>query len=467
MSEMQFADHFAYSNTDSEMSVLGAAMQDAKALKLVIEMAPEEFTLPEHRLILMAMKSLAEDGKPVDLVTMHDRLSAGKKIDIIGGVAYLMRLISFTPTTANVKTHIGIVRECSARRQLKSIGEALINASGDKERTIDEIREKAALTIRDVKAGETVKLISQEEALMMTYEKMDEAQKREGKPNDRIMTGIRGLDKRTGGLAGSKLVVIGARPSVGKSIFAMSICMNAAKAGKRVLYVSLEMEADEIMEREFAAASLVPLTEITSNEIQEESWMKLAQSIGYLASQQIFYCTEADTVEDIRKAAFFLFENGGIDLICVDYIQLMEATYARKQNRQEQVAEISRGLKKLAQEMKIPIIALSQLNRSSEKTQTGRRVKRAPTMSEARESGAIEQDANIFILLHDPDVDELEGDDLKRMFKNLKDRGMKLIHVNVDKNRQGKKGWFYVAFDGDHMRFLSLSKEDPNEPEQG
>lgn len=467
MSEMQFADHFAYSNTDSEMSVLGAAMQDAKALKLVIEMAPEEFTLPEHRLILMAMKSLAEDGKPVDLVTMHDRLSAGKKIDIVGGVAYLMRLISFTPTTANVKTHIGIVRECSARRQLKSIGEALINASGDKERTIDEIREKAALTIRDVKAGETVKLISQEEALMMTYEKMDEAQKREGKPNDRIMTGIRGLDKRTGGLAGSKLVVIGARPSVGKSIFAMSICMNAAKAGKRVLYVSLEMEADEIMEREFAAASLVPLTEITSNEIQEESWMKLAQSIGYLASQQIFYCTEADTVEDIRKAAFFLFENGGIDLICVDYIQLMEATYARKQNRQEQVAEISRGLKKLAQEMKIPIIALSQLNRSSEKTQTGRRVKRAPTMSEARESGAIEQDANIFILLHDPDVDELEGDELKRTFKNLKDRGMKLIHVNVDKNRQGKKGWFYVAFDGDHMRFLSLSKEDPNEPEQG
>lgn len=117
--------------------------------------------------------------------------------------------------------------------------------------------------------------------------------------------------------------------------------------------------------------------------------------------------------------------------------------------------------------MKIPIIALSQLNRSSEKTQTGRRVKRAPTMSEARESGAIEQDANIFILLHDPDVDELEGDELKRTFKNLKDRGMKLIHVNVDKNRQGKKGWFYVAFDGDHMRFLSLSKEDPNEPEQG
>lgn len=464
MNEMPYADIFAYGNIEAEMSVLGAAMQDGKALKLVAEMSPEDFTAPEHRLILMAMKELAKAGKPVDLVTMHEQLSAGKKIDIIGGVAYLMQLINFTPTTANVKSYIGIVRECAARRQLKAIGEALISASGNSERKVDEIREKAALTIRDVRAGNAVKMISQEEAVILTYEKMDEAQKREDKPDDRIMTGIRGLDKRIGGLAGSKLVVIGARPSVGKSIFAMSICMNAAKAGKRVLYVSLEMEADEIMEREFAAASMVPLTEITSGEILEESWTKLAQSMSYLASHKIFYCTEADTVEDIRKAAFYLYENGGIDLICVDYIQLMEATYARKQNRQEQVAEISRGLKKLAQEMKIPIIALSQLNRSSEKTQTGRRVRRAPTMSEARESGAIEQDANIFILLHDPDVDELEGDELKRTFKNLKDRGMKLIHVNVDKNRQGKKGWFFVAFDGDHMRFLSLSKEDPNEP---
>lgn len=463
MSEIQFPDRFAYSNEEAEMSVLGAAMQDGKALKLAAEMAAEDFTSPAHRLILTALKELNKAGKPADLVTMNDKLSEGKKIDIIGGVQYLTKLISFVPTTANVKSYIGIVKECAARRRLKAIGEALINASGNCERKVDEIREKAALTIRDVKAGESVKLISQEDAIMLTYDKLEEAQKREGKPNDRILTGIKGLDKRTGGLAGSKLVVIGARPSVGKSIFAMSICMNAAKSGKRVLYVSLEMEADEIMEREFASASLVPLTEITSNEIREESWFKLAESIGYLSAHKIFYCTEADTVEKIRKAAFHLYENGGLDLICVDYIQLMEATYARKQNRQEQVAEISRGLKKLAQEMKIPILALSQLNRSSEKTQTGRRVKRAPTMSEARESGAIEQDANIFILLHDPNIDELDGDDLKRMFKTLKDRGMKLIHVNVDKNRQGKKGWFYVAFDGDHMRFLSLSKDELSE----
>ena len=182
--------------------------------------------------------------------------------------------------------------------------------------------------------------------------------------------------------------------------------------------------------------------------------MKLAESLPVLCQRKIMYCTEADTVEKVRKAAFFMFENGGIDLICVDYIQLMESGKKRS-SRQEEVADISRGLKKLAQELKIPIIALSQLNRSSQKE------KRAPTMSEARESGAIEQDANIFILLHDPDVGELKDENLRKLSKNLGDRGMKLIYVNVDKNRQGRKGVFYIAFDGDHMRFLALSKEDP------
>jgi len=159
-------------------------------------------------------------------------------------------------------------------------------------------------------------------------------------------------------------------------------------------------------------------------------------------------------VEDVRKAAFQLYENGGLDLVCVDYIQLLK-TAQKRNSRQEEVADISRSLKWLAQELKIPVIALSQLNRAST------REKRPPTMAEARESGAIEQDANIFLLLHDPDTDELKSDDLRRLSKTLGDRGMKLIYVNVDKNRQGKKGVFYIAFDGDHMRFMQISKEDP------
>lgn len=445
----------AYRNMDAEISVLGAALQDPKALKLAVEMDLDEFTDERNRIVLATMKELAKAGSPVDLVTMYTELKKGNRDEIIGA-QYLMELMNFVPTTANVSSYIKIVRECTGRRRLRAIGESLINASADIEKTVDEIRESAALTIRDVKHNGGIKLVSQEEAIMLTYEMLDEAQKREGQPENRIMTGMGPLDKMTGGLYGSKLMIIGARPSVGKSIFAMTICMNAAKQGKRVLYISLEMKVNELMEREFASVSLVNLSEITSGEISDEGWVKLAESIGILGSKQIFYSTDGYTVEDIRKAAFQLYENGGIDLICVDYLQLLEGSKKRS-NRQEEVSDISRGLKRLAQELNIPIIALSQLNRGNAKE------KRPPTMNDARESGAIEQDANIFLLLHDPDVDELKNEDLRRLHKNLGDRSMKLIYVNVDKNRQGRKGIFYIAFDGDHMRFLPLSKEEPNE----
>lgn len=456
--EIRLPDGLAYQNLEAEQCVLGAAMQDKKALDRMKEMDIGDFTEPEHRVLFSAILSVDARNQPVDLVTMHSALSEENKLELIGGNQYLMKLLTLTPTTANVGSYIQLVQECAARRKLKAIGEELVRKSGYLDEEVDAIREGSALSIRDVKAGGPgVKLITQSEAVMSTYEKLSEAQRLEGKPTDRIMTGIKQLDRMTGGLSGSKLMIIGARPSVGKSVFAMAICMNAAKQGKRVLYISLEMEEDEIMEREFAAASLVPLTEITSDEITETGWLKLAESMGPLSTMPIVYCTRIHFVEEVRKAAFSLYENGGLDLICVDYIQLLK-TAQKRNSRQEEVSDISRELKWMAQELRIPVIALSQLNRASQ------REKRPPTMAEARESGAIEQDANVFVLLHDPDTDELKSEDLRRLSTNLGKNGMKLIYVNVDKNRQGKKGVFYIAFDGDHMRFLPLSKEEPNEP---
>ena len=452
--EYRAPDRLAYKNIEAEQACLGAALQDEKSVERLKNMPIDDFTEPEHRVLYSAILENNARGMPVDLITMHNVLSEQNKLDMIGGDLFLMRLMNSVPTTANMMYYVKLVQECTARRKLKEIGEELIRTSGYLESEIDGIREKAALSVRDVKGTGGVKLISQSEAVIMTYEKMDKAQKRDGQTNDRIQTGIKPLDKMTGGLSGSKLMIIGARPSVGKSIFAMTICMNAARQGKRVLYISLEMEPEELLEREFAAESLVPLTEITSDEITPEGWIKLAESMGPLSAKPIFYCTEIHFVEEVRKAAFNLYENGGLDLVCVDYIQLLKTTQKRN-SRQEEVADISRGLKWLAQELKIPVIALSQLNRASQKE------KRPPTMAEARESGAIEQDANIFLLLHDPDTDELKSEDLRRLSKNLGDHGMKLIYVNVDKNRQGKKGVFYIAFDGDHMRFLPLSKENP------
>lgn len=452
--DFRLPDKLAYQNIEAEQCCLGAALQDQKSVERLKTMSVDDFTLPEHRVIYGAIIENAAKGNPIDLVNIHSVLTAENKIELIGGDNVLLNMIMLTPTTANMKSYIKIVQECTARRKLKEIGEYLVTQSGHTENEIEGIREKAALSVREVRGTDNVLIINQQDAIAMTYEQMEKAQKRDGKVNDRIMTGIKQLDKMTGGLKGSKLMIIGARPSVGKSIFAMTICMNAAAHGKRVLYVSLEMEAEELMEREFAAESLVPLTEITSDEIEDESWMKIADSLISLSEKKIFYCTDIHFVEEVRKAAFSLYENGGLDLICVDYIQLLKTTQKRN-SRQEEVADISRSLKWLAQELKIPVIALSQLNRSSAKE------KRPPTMAEARESGAIEQDANIFLLLHDPDIDELKNDDLRRLNKNLNDHGMKLIYVNVDKNRQGKKGVFYIAFDGDHMRFLPLSKESP------
>ena len=448
-----------YRNLEAEQSVLGAALQDPKAAELVAEMGSDEFSEPAHRVLHGIIHQMVKSHKPIDLVTMHSELISRKQEEIVGGIPYIMQIMNKVPATANVRTYINIVRECCSRRRLKAIGLALIGASADGGRTVDEIRETAAVTIRDVKAGEGVRLISQEQAVLSTYDKLEANQKREGhEETDRVPTGINGIDKRTGGgLIGSKLMLIGARPSVGKSVFALTMCLHAARHGKRVLFSSLEMEADEITERVIANESLVNLSEITSDEISAESWGKMAEALPLVASLPIWYTTEADTVEELRRAAFTLYENGGLDLICVDYLQLMSGSRNRYGNRQEEVADISRGLKKLARELDVPIIALSQLTRFDKKD--GKR--RAPTMSDARESGAIEQDANIFILLHDPDISEMKTEKEKQMHKNLADRGLQMILVKIDKNRQGKKGWFYLAFDGDHMRFMPISKEDP------
>lgn len=450
----------AFSNFEAEQSALGAAIRSQSALKLVVELDPAELYYPAHRLILQAMKELYSSNDKVDLVTLDHKLGAAERIKAVGGINYIVEIVEKTPSASGIKSYIGIIKDCAGRRKLKAIGEALIKASGDLERKIDDTREKAALSIKDVRTGDAVPVISQADAVIQTYDKIAESQKQEGQPEkDRIRTGFKKLDELTGGLYGSKMIVIGARPSVGKSIFALTMCVNAARQGKRVLFVSLEMEADEIMEREFAAESSVSLSEITSDKVSTEAWEKLAESMNVISKRQIFYCTEAFTVERVRKAAFQVYESGGLDLICVDYLQLMSVPRGRG-NRNEEVSEISRGLKRLAQEMKIPIIALSQLNRSSEKSVGGKKVKREPTMSEARDSGAIEQDANIFILLHDPGKDEIEEHN-KETYEALKKQKMKMILVNVDKNRQGKKARFYVAFDGEHQKFINIA--DPNE----
>ena len=346
------------------------------------------------------------------------------------------------------------------RRNLYRIGKELMDRAGSPDEP-EAVGEWATRTMKEIRIGSTEQLIPISEACVSTYAQLEADQQHPNEPSRKILSGISTLDNKLGGLRGGEYIAIGARPSVGKSILALTFCVNAAKQGKKVLLVSLEMNEVQITERILADQSDVPQNTITSGNLETDAWVGLARAIGPISGLPLWYSLEATTVEKVRRAAYQLYENDGLDMIAIDYLQLMEATYARKQSRQEQISEISRGLRKLAAELKIPILVLTQLNRSSVNERVdGKKVKREPTMSEARESGAIEQDANVFILLHNPDRDEMRDEAERETWDNLEQQGMTMMRLIIDKNRQGKRGRLTVAFDGDHMRFLPIVRKE-------
>jgi replicative DNA helicase len=451
----------AFYSLEAEASTLGAAILDSKCAKTLSGVSSEIYYDQRHQLIHAAVAALVKNEKPVDLVTLDHEMASRNTLDMAGGTSYLVELCQMVPTTVNMKYYLKIVQECAMRRQMRLISKELNEKLADPMQDPNEIREWAARTVREVRLGDAVKLISMSDACLATYEQLEADQQKPDEPTKKIMSGIATLDNKLGGLRGGEYVAIGARPSVGKSILALTFCVNAAKQGKRVLLVSLEMNEVQITERILADQSDVPLNMITSGNIDMASWEGLGKAITPIAGLPLWYSLEATTVEKVRRAAYQLYENGGLDMIAVDYLQLMEATYAKRQSRQEQISEISRGLRQLAAELKIPVLVLTQLNRSSVNERVdGKKVKREPTMSEARESGAIEQDANVFILLHNPGKDEMTTDSDREVWENLDKQGMTMMRLIVDKNRQGKRGRLTVAFDGDHMRFLPIVRKD-------
>ena len=227
-------------NHEAEASVIGAALQSEKCVKLVTETSADEFHAPEHKILHDCICALAQNKTSIDLVTVNDWLTKNKLIDQVGGIERLIEMVSFVPSTVNAKDYLNIVHACAMRRSLYMIGKELMDRAG----TIDspeEVREWAARTVREVKLGESVKLISMMEACTATYEKLEKDQTEEWETEKRILSGIECLDNRMGGLRDGEYVAIGARPSVGKSILALTFCVNAAKQGKRVLLISLEI----------------------------------------------------------------------------------------------------------------------------------------------------------------------------------------------------------------------------------
>lgn len=447
-----------YYNEEAECAVIGLAMAFPETVAKVAELQAEELYYPQNQIALSAVKALAEEKRGIDLITMTAKLKEGGKLEEAGGAGYLTRCLGLAVSAVMLKDYLKIIRDCHSRRVQRRIAREY-SQKLDAGENVEEIREWVLRTMKEVKEARETGIMPLKDAAMLTYNALDEDQKREDQPTKRILSGISTMDNKLGGLRGSEYVAIGARPSVGKSIFALTYCLNAAKQGKRVLLVSLEMDEIQITERIFASQSGATLNEITSGEISEQGWTEIAGALGRVSGLPLWYSTTANTVEKVRRCAYELFEGGGIDMIAIDYIQLMEAGGNNgRMNRQEEIARISRGLRQMAAELKIPILVLTQLNRTSAKGQMikGKKVRTEPTMSEARESGAIEQDANIFMLLHDPDESEMRNEEEKEVYKALKAQGYQMMRIIIDKNRQGKRGRVTLAFDGDHMRFLPI-----------
>ncbi|MBO4378471.1 MAG: replicative DNA helicase [Clostridia bacterium] len=382
---------------EAERSVLGALLQDGSAVTLATEMLnAEDFYTPAHKAIYEAIHYLAAAGTAVDLVTVDAELTRRGTLEGVGGTAYLIELIKDMPSTVNVQEHIGIILEKSTLRQLIRAASTITRNCYANQMELKDILSAAEKEIFDIVMRRTgaAQLIPIREVLYETYAKIEELSRLGGKVAG-VTTGFSKLDKDLTGMHGGELLLMGARPSMGKTSIALNIAASAARKGYSVAIFSLEMPREQIAMRLLCSEARVNMQSVRSGTIRDKEWMKLAQTVNPLSNEKIFIDDTAGlTPMQMRSRARRIMVEKGLDLIVVDYLQLMGAD-GRSENRQQEVSEISRRLKSIALELKVPILACAQLSRAN----TQRTVKR-PMLSDLRDSGSIEQDADVVMFLH-------------------------------------------------------------------
>lgn len=439
MSEQQ-QEKSVYEAISSERSVIGVILSDQVAFRDV-DLQQSDFRDLVCSQVFKAMALLDAQGKPCDLVTVADALP---ELD----TSILVEIMQWGGFPSQVQTYVDNIRAASMRRALSQTAQNLVKLVGDA--SVEPV--KAADQIRNEideisKNGPVQDVVPIEQVCLDMHMWMFE----ENPKDDNIKTGVCTLDDLLGGgIRGSKLCVIGARPSVGKSALGLFIAENAAAAGKNVLFVSLEMDEREIYSRILARYARVPVDVIEARRIPEDKIEQVVESYEIIYSMRLSFTTKATTPAQVRTIALRQLRDKGLDMIVIDYLQLMDSGQ-KAGNRTEEVSQISRRLKLLAMELKIPVIAMTQMNRQSEvgAGESGR----MPKISESRESGSIEQDANQFLILHQPSKDSL-SDKWRPLYDTCQTNGWKFTLVAVAKNRNGKKGIVPVAFDGAYMTFV-------------
>nr|WP_267338892.1 MULTISPECIES: replicative DNA helicase [unclassified Gilliamella] len=429
---------------EAEQAVLGSLMLDNQRWDVVAEMITDrDFYSRHHQLIFSEMHTLVSRGTPIDLITLSESLESKDLLVDVGGFAYLAELSKNTPSAINVVAYTDIIRQQAILRELISasneIADNCYSTEGRDSTEILDLAESKIFQIAEsrTKQGEGPKNIT--DVLEATVAKIEELFQRPHDGVTGVSTGFLDLDKKTAGLQRSDLIIIAARPSMGKTTFAMNLCENAAMMqDKPVLIFSLEMPSEQIMMRMLASLSRVDQTRIRTGQLQDDDWARISSTMGLLLEKKNIYIDDSSglTPMELRSRARRIYrEHKGLSMIMVDYLQLMRVPNI-SENRTLEIAEISRSLKALAKELQIPVVALSQLNRSLEQ-----RADKRPVNSDLRESGSIEQDADVIMFIYRDEV------------YNEASEHKGIAEIILGKQRNGPIGKVRLTFQGQFSRF--------------
>ena len=428
-------------NKEAEIGVIGCVLVNGNSVAASAEIIkPDDFYFGANREIYSVVMSLFNENIPIDIVTVSDRLAQADKLDAVGGITYLTAAVTSVATTENVVYHCKIIKEKSVlRRLIKSAG-AISELAYDGEGELERILERSEQLIFDVSATrEQSDIVPVSEVLMQTYQHMVENSQREGNLTGEA-TGFDYLDKAMGGLHGGELILIAARPAMGKSSLAVNIAENIAiRNGKTVAIFNLEMPKEQLVRRILCSQAMVDSKKMLTGEFTGDDWQRICRVLDKVDASPLYIDDSATvTVSEIRAKCRRLKQTKGLSLIVIDYLQLMQSG-SRSESRQQEVAEISRSLKILAKELDVPVIALSQLSRAVET-----RKDRRPMLSDIRESGSIEQDCDIVMFLYRDEYYNPDTED-----KNM-------AECIIAKHRNGKPDTIKLGWQGQYTKFVNM-----------
>jgi replicative DNA helicase len=431
-------------NLDAEKSLIGAVLIDEEVLADVSEqVTPDDFYEKRHSLIFGGMMRLYEKHKPVDLLTLTDELKKKDELEIVGGSAYLSELTNYVPTAAHAEAYAELVATAAVRRRLIKASAEISEMGFDEDTSTQELLEKAEAELFSV-SDQSLKqdLVSLESILTESFDRLEELHRNKGAIRG-VRTGYRDLDNMTAGLQRSDLIILAARPAMGKTTLVTNLAYNVATIAKQpVLFFSLEMSKEQLVDRMLADASGVDSWNIRTGNLSDDDFSKLSEAMGEMAEAPIYIDdTPGLSVLEMRTKARRQAHEAPLGLIIVDYLQLMQASGRSDGNRVQEVSEISRGLKLIARELNVPVIALSQLSRSVES-----RSPQIPQLADLRESGSIEQDADIVMFIY------------REAYYNPETERENITDLIIAKHRNGPTGKVELYFHPERLRFMSLDK---------